>query len=192
MLSPYLITWICILFRFRSERRKVQRYVTKLRKQKAAVMELKKLRKLYSSLEGKVREEKEKVLQVAVISERQMVEVRNELKKSHTETKALRRTQKRLKESLTKLKLASKPPLVKKLLHKGVYTAQAREIARLLVKSGCAERKIGKVIKSVGRILGVDVKGNMSQRTVQRVILEGGIVADVQLGFEMSKIDCEF
>lgn len=182
-------------FRFRSERRKVQRYVTKLRKQKAAVMELKKLRRLYSSLEGKVCEEKEQALQVAMISEQQMLEVRNELKKSTAQTRALRRMQKRLKESLTKLKLASKlkqPPLVKKLLHKGTYTTQAREIARLLVKSGCAERKIGKVIKSVGRVFGVEVKGNMSQRTVQRVILEGGIAADVQLGFEMSKVDCKF
>lgn len=124
-----------------------------------------------------------------------MLKVRNELKKSRAETRVLRRTQKRLWESVTKLKLASKlkqPPLIKRLLHKGVYTTQAREIARLLVKSGCAERKIGKVIKSVGRIFGVEVEGNMSQRTVQRVILEGGIATDVQLGFEMSKVDGEF
>ena len=158
-------------------------------------MELKRLCRLYSSLEGKVHKEKEQVLQVAMISEKQVLEVRNELKKSHTETRALRQTQKHLKESLTKLKLALKlkqPPLVRKLLYKGVYTTQAREIARLLVKSGCAEWKIGKVIKSVGRIFGVEVEGNMSQCTVQRVILEGGIAADVQLSFEMSKVDCEF
>ena len=56
--------------------------------------------------------------------------------------------------------------LGEKLLQKGVYTSQAREIARLLAKSGCAEQKIGGVITSVGKFLGVDVKGNMSHSEV--------------------------
>ena len=82
--------------------------------------------------------------------------------------------------------------MVRKLLYKGLYTTQAHEIVWFLMKSGYAKWKIRKVIKSVGRIFEVEVKGNMSQHTVQRVILEGEIAADVQLSFEMSKVDCEF
>ena len=134
-------------------------------------MELKRLHRLYSSSEGKVHKEKEQVLQVAMISEKQTLEVRNELKKSHTETRALWWTQKHLKESLTKLKVALKlkqPPLVRKLLYKGVYTTQVHEIAQLLVKSGYAKWKIGKVIKSVARIFGVETWANIQCKEDRR------------------------
>jgi hypothetical protein len=64
-------------------------------------------------------------------------------------------------------------------------------MACILVKSGCAERKVGRVIRSVGELVGVEVNENMSQHTVQRAVLEGGISADVQLGFETSRVNCE-
>jgi chromosome segregation ATPase len=181
--------------RYRSEHRKVQHYATKLHKHKSISAELKKLCMTCSSLEAKVQEEKGHISHIAALLEQQINKLRNELKKSHAKTRIAHHMQKHLKGCITKLKTEAKlerPPLVKKLLQKGVYTSQAHEIARLLAKSGCAEQKIGGVITSVGKFLGVDMKGNMSQHTVQRAVLEGGIAADVQLGFEMSRVDCEF
>jgi hypothetical protein len=74
------------------------------------------------------------------------------------------------------------------LIEKGVYTEEARELCRVLVHAGCAQELVGKVIEEVLTTAGISVVGpTMSQRTVARAILEGGVMADIQLGHEMSK-----
>ena len=67
-----------------------------------------------------------------------------------------------------------------KLKCKGTYTAQARALARSLVRSGCAQEKVGTVLQLMGHLVGVSVKERMSARTVRRVIFEGGIASDIQ------------
>lgn len=71
---------------------------------------------------------------------------------------------------------------------RGIYTAQARQIARFLVSTGCSEKKVGRVIQSVGAMMGMMIKKRMSQRTVQRCITEGGLAAKMQAGHEMVKV----
>jgi hypothetical protein len=79
-----------------------------------------------------------------------------------------------------------------KMLHQGAYSPIARAVARVLVKAGCSHEHIGLVIRTVCKTAGVEVRGKMSRRTVGRCILEGGIAAKIQLGFEMAKADSRF
>lgn len=44
---------------------------------------------------------------------------------------------------------------------------------------GTAETKVGEVLKEIGNAIGIQVDQTMSQRTVQRAVLEGGIAADI-------------
>jgi hypothetical protein len=74
------------------------------------------------------------------------------------------------------------------LMDKGVYTEEARELCRVLVNAGCSQDFVGRVIEEVLTAAGISVVGpTMSGRTVARSILEGGIMADMQIGYEMSK-----
>jgi hypothetical protein len=84
---------------------------------------------------------------------------------------------------------ADKENRTHKLLHKGVYSPQARELARMLVAAGCSRVYVGEVIKKVCKSAGVTVHGNMSRRTVSRAILEGGIAAQIQIGHELAQAD---
>lgn len=73
------------------------------------------------------------------------------------------------------------------LLEKGVYTQEARNLFRLLVKCGCAKEYIDQVIQSVLKCAGVQTLGRVSRRTVSRVLVEGYIASQIQLGYEMSQ-----
>ena len=72
-------------------------------------------------------------------------------------------------------------------MQRGTYTPKARALARVIAHSGCARKNVGKVMKDVGEFLGIKVKRSMSRQTVGCSILEGGIAAKVQLGFELTK-----
>jgi hypothetical protein len=72
----------------------------------------------------------------------------------------------------------------------GVYSEEARELCRVLVQAGCSQKLIGSVIEEVLASAGVNIVGpTMSERTVARAVLEGGIMADIQLGHEISQAD---
>ena len=73
------------------------------------------------------------------------------------------------------------------MLHKGTYSTESRQLARLLTKAGCSREYVGQVIQAVCRSAGLTVKGKMSCRTVSRAILEGGIAAKIQLGHEVTQ-----
>ncbi|KAJ2970264.1 hypothetical protein NUW54_g12767 [Trametes sanguinea] len=75
---------------------------------------------------------------------------------------------------------------VVQLREKGVYTPQARSLARALVRAGCAQDRVGMVIQLVAGALGVAVKAKMSTHTVRRAVIEGGIASDIQVGFELA------
>ncbi|KAJ6451181.1 hypothetical protein C8R45DRAFT_1113723 [Mycena sanguinolenta] len=71
----------------------------------------------------------------------------------------------------------------------GTYTADARAMARALVRAGCSQEKVGEMIQYVGRMAGRSVHQRMSRRTVQRALIEGGVAARIQLAHEMSQAD---
>lgn len=85
----------------------------------------------------------------------------------------------------TAVKKANKENKKVNLLHKGVYSPAARQLARVLTHAGCSRQYVSKVIKIVCETAGIEVKGDMSRRTVGRVILEGGMASEVQLGHEI-------
>lgn len=85
----------------------------------------------------------------------------------------------------TAVKRANKENKKISLLHKGVYSPVAWDLARVLTKAGCSRDYVGKVISSVCKSAGIEVKGEMSRRTVGRAILEGGIAAKIQLAHEV-------
>jgi len=73
------------------------------------------------------------------------------------------------------------------LIEKGVYTDEARELCRVLVSAGCSQDLVGKVVEDVLATAGISIIGpTMSGRTVARAVLEGGIMADMQIGHEIS------
>jgi hypothetical protein len=74
------------------------------------------------------------------------------------------------------------------LMAKGVYTDEARQLCRLLTSAGCSQDLVGGVVEDILATAGITVVGpTMSGRTVAWSILEGGIMADIQLGHEISK-----
>lgn len=75
-----------------------------------------------------------------------------------------------------------------RLVKKGVYDHKARALARLLVKAGCAQDWVGKVIQAVLEMAGIECPDEMSRRTVKHAILEGGMLADMQIGHRLAKI----
>ncbi|KAF8148589.1 hypothetical protein B0H34DRAFT_828386 [Crassisporium funariophilum] len=76
-----------------------------------------------------------------------------------------------------------------KLTHRGIYTKEARRLARYLLSVGTAEAKVGKAISAVGKVMGVEVNCVMDKRTVKRAVLESGVAAEIQLGYKMAKSD---
>ena len=84
---------------------------------------------------------------------------------------------------------ANKENRTHKLLHKGAYSPQARDLARTLVAAGCSQQYVGNVIHAVCKNAGVAVQGSMSRRTVSRAILEGGIAAQIQIGHELAQAE---
>lgn len=73
-----------------------------------------------------------------------------------------------------------------KLTRAGFYTPEARVLMRVIAQSGCAREKVGKIMIQVAKFFGITIKNAVSRRTVSRAILEGGIAAKVQLGYEIA------
>ncbi|KAF8804887.1 hypothetical protein BYT27DRAFT_7225149 [Phlegmacium glaucopus] len=63
---------------------------------------------------------------------------------------------------------------VHKLLHKGVYTDETHSLVRQLAHAGCSQSKVGHIITAV-----------FHRRSVNRMIKEGYLAAQLQLGHEM-------
>ncbi|KAJ7740117.1 hypothetical protein B0H16DRAFT_1378659, partial [Mycena metata] len=73
------------------------------------------------------------------------------------------------------------------MTEKGIYTAQARKLARIMADGGCARAKVGPLMVRIGDIFGVRVTRAMDRRTVGRAIEEGGVAARMQAIYELSQ-----
>ena len=82
-----------------------------------------------------------------------------------------------------------KDETVYKLMEKGVYTPQARALARTLVTAGCTQDFVGVLIQKICGTVGVTVEERMSRHTVARAVAEGGIAAKMQLAYELAEAD---
>jgi len=71
----------------------------------------------------------------------------------------------------------------------GIVTNDARALARDLVRLGVPASNVNTVIRTVAQPMGITVEGNISDRTVRRVVLEGGIAAQVQVVDEVHRAE---
>jgi myosin heavy subunit len=78
------------------------------------------------------------------------------------------------------------------LLHKGVYTETTRNLVRFLVKAGCSRHCVNDVIHAVLKSAGITTIGTISRTTVSRIIAEGYVAAQIQLGYELGNTDSMF
>jgi len=73
------------------------------------------------------------------------------------------------------------------LMKKGVFTNETRNLVQILVRAGCSRNYINEVIVAVLKSAGVDVVGSISRTSVTRILWEGYIAAQIQLGYEMQQ-----
>ncbi|KAF8167518.1 hypothetical protein B0H34DRAFT_669943 [Crassisporium funariophilum] len=98
----------------------------------------------------------------------------------------------RLKVHLkTRIQKQDSPRCIFKITTRGVYTKQACVMVCYLASAGTAKKKIGKTIKTIGDMISVKVDHIMSSPTDKHAVLESGVAAEVQLGYEMAKSDSE-
>ncbi|KAJ7577567.1 hypothetical protein C8J56DRAFT_798623 [Mycena floridula] len=64
----------------------------------------------------------------------------------------------------------------------GIYTEDARELARALTFAGCAAEKVKFAVRSCTNVFGIRVLRDMSRWTVGHAIDEGGKYGEIQLG----------
>ncbi|KAF8226695.1 hypothetical protein L208DRAFT_1300464, partial [Tricholoma matsutake] len=72
------------------------------------------------------------------------------------------------------------------LLHKGIYTQETQNLIHLLVKAGCSKEYVSTVITAILKSAGITTKRSISHRTVSRILMEGYVASQIQLGFEMA------
>jgi hypothetical protein len=114
-------------------------------------------------------------------------DLKNTLNESRKKVQALQKQVKRQPQALERaVEKAVKQQKTYDLLKKGVYTPEARALARLLVQAGCSQDYVGEVIQKICHQVGVEVTGKMSRRSVSQSILEGGVAAELQLVHEIT------
>lgn len=101
--------------------------------------------------------------------------------------KALQQRLKRTAGSLSRSLTRAKKSPMRRITEKGIYTMQARKLARMMTDSGCARGKVGSLMQRLGDMFGVHISREMSRRTVGRAIEEGGVAAKMQVVYELSK-----
>ncbi|KAJ7938042.1 hypothetical protein B0H13DRAFT_1588185, partial [Mycena leptocephala] len=67
----------------------------------------------------------------------------------------------------------------------GIYTIQARKMARVMVDAGCTRGKVGPLMERVAGIFGIQINRAMSRCTVSRAVGEGGVAAKMQVAYEI-------
>jgi hypothetical protein len=135
-----------------------------------------------------------RIAELSAIMEKFLVEGQKKSADSTGTTDALRKQIKALKQRVRRsirgfsraVARAKEKSSICRLTQKGIYTAQARKLARITADGGCARGKIGPMMEHIGAIFGVRIDRAMSRKTVGRAIEEGGVAAKMQLAFELS------
>jgi hypothetical protein len=75
------------------------------------------------------------------------------------------------------------------LLDHGRWSEPARRAVQDLYNVGCSIRSIGKVLTLCSELLGVNLDGVPSRRSIMRMILEGGVLAELQMIQELMNVN---
>ncbi|KAJ3505373.1 hypothetical protein NMY22_g17609 [Coprinellus aureogranulatus] len=97
---------------------------------------------------------------------------------------AVNRTREKTKKELANVRLKEG----------GRYTDGTREMVREMMACGVPESKVGHLLKGVGERLGLTINKSdvMSEGTARRIGVEGGVLAEMQLGYELAQAKAMF
>lgn len=146
----------------------------------------------YTSLKKELGASMEKLSGLSLLNESLASKLEGSRSRSHRYYDRYQRAKRKKNQCLKVIKKAN---MVFNLTQKGVYTPGFRSLIRSLVQLGCPARKTGQVLDcTIGYIANwvamprrLKRVRKVSCRTVRRVILEGGVAADIQAGYEISK-----
>lgn len=79
-----------------------------------------------------------------------------------------------------------------KLKEKGVITNPVRALTRELVHMGVPVSKINNTIHSTAEALGIQVEGSITERSVGRIMVEGGVASEFQMVEEFHNAESMF
>jgi hypothetical protein len=137
----------------------------------------------------------QRITDLSAIVEKFVLEGRKKSEASGATIETLRKQVKALKQRMRHsirglsctVERAKKKWSFRRVTEKGIYTIEARKLARLMADSGCARRKVGPLMEWIGEVFGVQLNRSMSRRTVGRAIEEGGVAAKIQVIYELLK-----
>ena len=131
----------------------------------------------------------------------QLEKTHAKLAMSNSDLKALREKASKLRKAVVRSKEQKERAIVSvkkkisdqrsvhRLMHKGVFTEETRNVVRLLVKAGCSQNYIGQVISTVLKSAGMTTVDSISSPTISRILREGYFAAQIQLGHEMKNAE---
>jgi len=96
--------------------------------------------------------------------------------------RAAKSTSKAIDKAVSKAKISARTYQLK---HKGTVVNDARSLSRDLVQLGVPVTKVNNAIHRVSRTVGITVLGDISNRTVRRTVLEGGVASEIQIADEL-------
>ena len=164
-------------------------------RQKLRIMEKERDRAIHSAAAATQREHETREDAQALLARGDLVRSRLQVRLSRClkEIRALEKRCERFPQVLAAhVRRARNTPALFRLKTKGVYTPQARALARSLVLNGCSHIRVGLVVRMVGELFGITVDGKMSAHFVRRAVVEGGVASDIQLGYEITQANSQW
>ncbi|KAJ7075390.1 hypothetical protein B0H15DRAFT_791892, partial [Mycena belliarum] len=130
------------------------------------------------------------IKKVAVENHKKSADSQTAIGTLRKQVKALKQRIRRSMQSLTRtVARAKRKESMRRITEKGIYTMEARKLARIMVDSGCARGKVGSLMKEIGSVFGVHISRGISRRTVGRAIEEGGVGTKMQVAYEL--LNCQ-
>ncbi|KAF7336494.1 hypothetical protein MSAN_02304100 [Mycena sanguinolenta] len=78
----------------------------------------------------------------------------------------MQRVRRSIRSLARRVDRARKQLSIRRVTNKGIYTVEARKLARIMVDSGCARGKVGPLMEQIGGVFGLHINRAMSRRTV--------------------------
>lgn len=178
------------------DRQRVRRSVIKINKLEANLQSLQsklEIQRVENRVEAvTLRTYKQKAEQRAEHAKRQVEDQYIKLTSLQAKLRASKIFNERLDASMEqRIEAAVRDLTTPDLREAGKWTERTRTAIRNLYNAGCPFKNIGQVIRMCAELLGVSVPGVPSPRTAGRVIIEGGIIAEIQIVFEFMNVNCK-
>ena len=113
-----------------------------------------------------------------------LISANAQIKASQIEIRKLKRSNNCAKERLEHIVMAAREKAIQehsvhRLMSKGVFTEETRNIVCLLVRAGCSRNYVNQVIHEVLKSAGIQTIGKISRPSVSHIIQEGFYAAQI-------------